>query len=141
MSFGLTLAAWLAGPAGLFGAPPFDGAYDGTIHCDLHSVTGRQDASFSLTIAADRISYESRIVTRAGELTDDFERGTGTIQPDGELVLTGLGLGVGFSYKARYVGQLKGGMIQLVGEQRGRIGLDTAPDSRSCTIDLRHASP
>jgi hypothetical protein len=142
MSFGVMLAAWLGWPPGLVGASPFDGTYDGTIHCDaLPGASGRLNAPFSLTITTDRVQYEGQIVTRTGEPTGNVERGTGTIQPDGDLVLTGLGLGLGFSYKARYVGQLKGDVIQLTGEQRGRIGPETASSPRSCTIDLRHALP
>lgn len=99
-------------------APSFDGTYTGTLTCPAFPGQEPVRAPMSMTVAGRTATYEREIVPPAGPGgAGTYERGTGTVAPDGKLVLTG-GCEGGFSCATDYRGDLSAKPIRLKGTQR-----------------------
>lgn len=103
------------------------------------SVVG--NVPFRMTVTGGQARFEREIGTPDGRPTGTFERGSGTVEPNGTVTLTGGGQGRGtqtgltWSFASSYSGRITGGSLTMQGQQRWQIPR-TADATRSCTITL-----
>jgi hypothetical protein len=111
-----------------------DGAFPGTLSCDALP-TGKSALRMpvTVTISGSRASYTFPAQAPSGA-SGGTETGTGTLGPDRRLVLSGQGKGNGFTYTARYAGEVSGRGGLLAGTQTWAIS--GRPYSRPCQLLL-----
>jgi hypothetical protein len=124
------------------GSASVDGAWRGSMRCQSvanQSVVG--NVPFTMTVTGGQARFERRIGTSDGRPTENFERGSGTVAPDGTVTLTGGGQGRGevttniWSFSSSYSGRIAGGQVTLQGQQNWQI--PRQPNvTRPCTITL-----
>jgi hypothetical protein len=129
--------------ANLTYAQSYDGTYSGAIVCEpIPGVTaGLLKTLFTLRISGEKIDYEREVLRPTGEAPLGItEKGTGGLDPDGELTLTGTAKGRSFRSESRYRGKFAGNGISLSGTQIWTFLGKPTPHSRSCTIELTRSN-
>ncbi len=124
-------------------AEPYDGAYGGTINCEAMRghTEGNLRTAFTLTVTDGKATFEREIRNRFNQHTGNFERGTGTVTPSGEMSLATRATGQGFRYDAEYKGKFVGDSIHLVGGQSWQFDRQTGRVERTCFVDLVKSLP
>jgi hypothetical protein len=135
----LVLAPWLGLIAGPATAQSFDGKWSGTLRCDALSFTiGPLRVPLEMTVSGGRASYEREVLNAQGSAVVGTEEGTGTVDHDGNIVLSAVwksAAQVGrISYTARYAGRLSSTSGSLNGTQVFTV--DGKVENRPCTIAL-----
>jgi len=121
------------------GATEYDGKYTGQMACDAIPGTTVKALriDFLLRITDGRGQYEREVLSGdLGTRTGIFERGSGTVSPSGEAVLTGSAGGQGWKYDAIYRGQIAGKNLRLAGTQQWTQRAGATTYARPCTITL-----
>ena len=137
MTRSLVVALLLLAPVAVV-AQSFDGTYAGTLSCPAFPGQAPLQADVTVTVAARTARYELKPGSVRGAGIDSHERGSGTVTPSGQIVLTG-GCGGGFSCATDYRGNLGATPIRLEGSQRWWFrGGDR---ERACVIELTRATP
>ncbi len=122
-------------PAG--GATEYDGSYSGIITCDALPGDKPLRTSFLLKIDDGRARYEREVLQANTTIPAGVtERGSGTVSPSGELVLTGAATGPRWKYQATYRGQIAGKTLRLTGTQQWQLPVSGAAHTRPCTITV-----
>jgi hypothetical protein len=124
-------------------AEPYDGVYSGTINCEAMRghTEGTLRTAFSATVTDGKVSFEREIRDRFNQHTGNFERGTGTVSPSGEMTLATRAAGQGFRYDAEYKGKFIGDSIRLMGGQSWQYDRQTGRVERACFVDLVKSPP
>lgn len=118
-------------------AAPFDGAYRGTLNCAKLSWTKAplSNEPVSIAIMDGKASY-SRVLYGADRSTVvGQESGTGTVEPDGAIALTGGSDGRLSTMKATYKGKIERGAAILNGAQS--VTYQGKTEVRACTLQLK----
>jgi hypothetical protein len=119
-----------------------DGTWKGQISCAKLSFTkGAQKVSMTMTVAADKASYERQVYNPTNTQVVGTEAGSGTIEKNGGIKLSATWKGVKenprWTYTATYSGAIKGKSANLAGTQVWK-SVDGKTEDRKCTIALRH---
>lgn len=125
-------------------AESYDGVYRGTINCEAMRghTEGNLRVAFSATVSDGKVTFEREMRDRFSQHTGNFERGTGTVSPSGEMTLSTRATGQGFRYDAEYKGTfLADKKIRLNGGQSWQYDRQTGRVERSCFIELAPAKP
>jgi hypothetical protein len=118
-------------------AASFDGAYRGTLNCAKLSWTKAplSNEPVSIAIMDGKVSY-SRVLYGVDRSTVvGQESGSGTIEPDGTIALTGGSSGRLGTMKATYKGKIEGGAAVLNGAQS--VTYQGKTEIRACTLQLK----
>jgi hypothetical protein len=118
-------------------AASFDGAYRGTLNCAKLSWTKAplSNEPVSIAIMDGKVSY-SRVLYGVDRSTVvGQESGSGTIEPDGTIALTGGSAGRLGTMKATYKGKIEGGAAILNGAQS--VIYQGKTEIRACTLQLK----
>ena len=118
-------------------AASFDGAYRGTLNCAKLSWTKAPltNEPVSIAIMDGRVSY-SRVLYGVDRTTVvGQESGSGTVEPDGTIALTGGSTGRLGTMKATYKGKIENGAAILNGAQS--VTYQGKTESRACTLQLK----
>jgi hypothetical protein len=122
-------------------ARSYDGVYDGTIRCGQSTDANRVwESPFRMTVERGRARYE-RPVLRDGGNTGVYERGGGTVTPDGRVGLAGRADGATYVFDSQYQGTMTQHAASLGGTQLWYIGRNEAGSERSCHIELTRVPP
>jgi hypothetical protein len=113
-------------------AASFDGSYTGTLSCPAFPNQPPLRAEIRVTVADRSATYEQT----GGDLGAS-ERGTGTVSPSGDIVLSGSCQG-GFSCATEYRGTLSKTPIRLKGSQRWWFR--SGDRERACDVELKRPS-
>ena len=137
----LILIAAVVVPQWVMAAPvfaqSFDGAYRGTLNCAKLSWTKAplSNEPVSVAIMDGKVSY-SRVLYGVDRTTVvGQESGTGTIAPDGVIMLSGGSTGRLGTMKASYRGKLETGNGILDGAQS--VTYQSKTEIRACTLQLK----
>lgn len=120
-------------------AQSLDGTYRGSIACEpIPGVTSiALKTLFTLRVQGDKVEYEREVLRPTGEAPLGItERGTGHMDNDGRVTLTGTARGRTFSSEASYKGTITAQSVRLTGTQIWTYMDKAAPHHRPCTIDL-----
>jgi len=130
-------------PSAAAAAESYDGVYTGRITCEpLRGHTGSDlNTAFRVAVTDGKIAYEREMRTPEGRHTGNFERGTGTISPSGEMALSARATGQGFRYDAEYKGTFTGASIRLTGGQSWQYDRQTGRIERPCFVELVKSPP
>ena len=116
-------------------ATEYDGSYSGIITCDALPGDKPLRTEFVMKIADGRAQYEREVLQANTTIPAGIaERGSGTVSPSGELVLTGSAIGPRWRYQATYRGQIAGKTLRLTGAQQWQLPTSGASHTRPCTI-------
>ncbi len=120
-----------------------NGVYTGRITCEpLRGHTGSDlNTAFRVAVTDGKIAYEREMRTPEGRHTGNFERGTGTISPSGEMALSARATGQGFRYDAEYKETFTGASIRLTGGQSWQYDRQTGRIERPCFVELVKSPP
>jgi hypothetical protein len=130
-------------PSAATAAESYDGIYTGRITCEpLRGHTGSDlKTAFRATVTDGKIAYQREMLTAESRHTGNFERGTGTVSPSGEMTLSTRAAGQGFRYDAEYKGKFTGDSIRLTGGQSWQYDRQTGRVERACFVDLVKSPP
>jgi hypothetical protein len=119
------------------GAESFDGAYRGTLNCAKLSWTKAPltNEAVSVAILDGKVSYSRVLYGVDRRQVVGQESGSGTIAPDGTLVLSSGSIGRLGTMKATYKGKLENGAGILNGAQS--VTYQDKTEIRACTLQLK----
>jgi hypothetical protein len=99
-----------------------DSTFPGMLFCEATGPLPAARVPVSVSIDGTRASYSFPAPSESGAPSSANETGSGTLGANRQFVLTGAAGGRGFSYQARYAGELSGRGGLLTGTQTGKAG-------------------
>lgn len=126
------------------GAPPSDAAplrlaqaestFPGTLFCEASGTVAAVRVPVSVALDGPRARYSFAAPSEAGTPSSTLETGSGALDSNRRLTLSGSASGRSVSYQARYAGDLSGRGGLLTGTQTGKAGGKTF--TRRCQMTL-----